>query len=112
MTASAALPTTSRTVRHELIYHDAGATTPELLTVEQIQRLIVEAGREPVERDTCTGRLSGIGRILRPGRWESRFWRRFSHQQNSGALDPHSQCAILEEVKKKVRDQFVLGGGF
>jgi aminodeoxyfutalosine synthase len=40
------------TVRHELIYHDAGATTPELLTVEQIQRLIVEAGREPVERDT------------------------------------------------------------
>jgi len=40
------------TVRHELIYHDAGATTPELLTTEQIQRLIVEAGREPIERDT------------------------------------------------------------
>jgi aminodeoxyfutalosine synthase len=40
------------TVRHELIYHDAGATTPELLTVEQIRQLIVEAGREPVERDT------------------------------------------------------------
>jgi aminodeoxyfutalosine synthase len=40
------------TVRHELIYHDAGATTPELLTVEQICRLITEAGCRPVERDT------------------------------------------------------------
>ncbi len=40
------------TVRHELIYHDAGATTPEMLTVERIRHLIVEAGREPVERDT------------------------------------------------------------
>lgn len=40
------------TVRHELIYHDAGATTPESLSVEGIRRLIVEAGREPIERDT------------------------------------------------------------
>ncbi len=40
------------TVRHELIYHDAGATTPEMLSVEHIRRLIEEAGREPVERDT------------------------------------------------------------
>lgn len=40
------------TVRHESIYHDAGATTPEILTVDEIRRLIVEAGREPVERDT------------------------------------------------------------
>ena len=40
------------TVRHELIYHDAGATTPERLSVEDIRRLIVEAGREPIERDT------------------------------------------------------------
>ena len=40
------------TVRHELIYHDAGATTPELLSVEQIQALIRESGRDPVERDT------------------------------------------------------------
>jgi len=45
------------TVRHELIYHDAGATTPELLTVEQIQRLILEAGRDPVERDTLYRRI-------------------------------------------------------
>ena len=40
------------TVRHELIYHDAGAQTPEILSVEEIRRLIEEAGREPVERDT------------------------------------------------------------
>ncbi len=40
------------TVRHELIYHDAGATTPEVLSVEDIRRLITAAGRDPVERDT------------------------------------------------------------
>ena len=40
------------TVRHELIYHDAGATTPEMLTVDQMKHLIVETDREPVERDT------------------------------------------------------------
>jgi len=45
------------TVRHELIYHDAGATTPEVLSVEEIRRLIVEAGREPVERDTLYHRV-------------------------------------------------------
>jgi len=49
------------TVRHELIYHDAGATTPETLSVEQIQRLIVEAGREPVERDTLYHRVERDG---------------------------------------------------
>lgn len=45
------------TVRHELIYHDAGAETPEILSVEEIRRLIVEAGREPVERDTLYHRV-------------------------------------------------------
>ncbi|KAA5545972.1 aminofutalosine synthase MqnE [Roseiconus nitratireducens] len=45
------------TVRHELIYHDAGATTPECLSVDQIRQLIQEAGREPVERDTVYNRV-------------------------------------------------------
>src|SRR5687767_606427 len=45
------------TVRHELIYHDAGATTPELLTVEELRRLIIEAGRDPIERDTLYRRV-------------------------------------------------------
>lgn len=40
------------TVRHELIYHDAGATTPEFLSVERLRELIREAGRDPIERDT------------------------------------------------------------
>jgi aminodeoxyfutalosine synthase len=45
------------TVVHELIYHDAGAKTPEGLTVDQIHRLIREAGRIPVERDTLYRRV-------------------------------------------------------
>jgi aminodeoxyfutalosine synthase len=49
------------TVRHELIYHDAGAETPEILSVEQIRRLIEEAGREPVERDTLYHRVERDG---------------------------------------------------
>ncbi len=49
------------TVRHELIYHDAGAETPEMLSVEEIRRLIVEAGREPVERDTLYRRVERDG---------------------------------------------------
>ncbi|MFN5298798.1 MAG: aminofutalosine synthase MqnE [Planctomycetaceae bacterium] len=45
------------TVVHELIYHDAGAKTPEGLTVDALHRLIREAGREPVERDTLYRRV-------------------------------------------------------
>jgi aminodeoxyfutalosine synthase len=45
------------TVIHELIYHDAGAKTPQGLTVPQLHRLIREAGREPVERDTLYRRV-------------------------------------------------------
>jgi aminodeoxyfutalosine synthase len=40
------------TVVHELIYHNAGAETPEALSVTDLRRLIEEAGRTPVERDT------------------------------------------------------------
>ena len=49
------------TVRHELIYHDAGAETPEMLSVEEICRLIREAGREPLERDTLYRRVVRSG---------------------------------------------------
>jgi len=45
------------TVIHELIYHDAGAKTPQGLTVAQLHRMIREAGREPVERDTLYRRV-------------------------------------------------------
>jgi aminodeoxyfutalosine synthase len=40
------------TVRHERIHHDAGARQPEALSVAEIRRLILEAGREPIERDS------------------------------------------------------------
>ena len=40
------------TVVHEKIYHEAGAETPQEATVAEIRRLITEAGRIPVERDT------------------------------------------------------------
>jgi aminodeoxyfutalosine synthase len=55
------------TVRHELIYHDAGAETPQMLSVEQIRRLIEEAGREPVERDTLYHRVERDGAGWRTG---------------------------------------------
>ncbi len=45
------------TVVHEIIYHDAGAKTPQTLSVEQLHRLIEEAGRTPVERDTLYRRV-------------------------------------------------------
>ncbi|TWT87420.1 Aminodeoxyfutalosine synthase [Pseudobythopirellula maris] len=49
------------TVRHELIYHDAGATTPEVMGVSEIERIIREAGREPIERDTLYRRVERSG---------------------------------------------------
>ena len=53
------------TVVHELIYHDAGAKTPQGLTVEQLHQLIREAGRVPIERDTL------YRRVIRDGaKWE------------------------------------------
>ncbi|HEX3868823.1 MAG TPA: aminofutalosine synthase MqnE [Pirellulales bacterium] len=49
------------TVRHELIYHDAGAETPEVLSVDEIRRLVLETGREPIERDTLYHRINRAG---------------------------------------------------
>ena len=40
------------TVVEEKIYHDAGATTPQGLSRQDLIRLITEAGRVPLERDT------------------------------------------------------------
>ena len=53
-------------VRGELIYHGASATTPEVLSVADIRRLIAEAGREAIERDTL------YHRVVRHGaKWET-----------------------------------------
>jgi aminodeoxyfutalosine synthase len=40
------------TVIEEKIYHDAGATTPQGMRRQDLIRLITEAGRQPIERDT------------------------------------------------------------
>ena len=40
------------TVRHELIYHDVSVTAPQCLSVDSIKQLIIEAGRDPIERNT------------------------------------------------------------
>ena len=40
------------TVQEEKIYHMAGSATPEGMTTAQLSRLVRQAGREPLERDT------------------------------------------------------------
>ncbi len=46
------------TVIEEKIYHEAGATTPQGMRKAELERLIREAGREPVERDTLYNRVT------------------------------------------------------
>jgi aminodeoxyfutalosine synthase len=54
------------TVVHEKIYHDAGSDSPQELSVAEIRRLIEEAGRVPVERDTLYREVIRE----RPDRWQ------------------------------------------
>ncbi len=54
------------TIVHETIYHSAGADTPQEITVNEIRRLITEAGRIPVERDTLYHKVERDG-----ARWTS-----------------------------------------
>lgn len=54
------------TVVHEKIYHDAGSDSPQELTVAEIRRLIEEAGRIPVERDTLYHEV-----VRENGKWQA-----------------------------------------
>lgn len=54
------------TVVHERIYHDAGSDSPQELTVAELRRLITEAGRIPVERDTLYHEV-----VRKEGEWHS-----------------------------------------
>src|SRR5262252_10361378 len=54
------------TVVHEKIYHDAGSDSPQELCVAEIRRLIEEAGRIPVERDTLYHEV-----LRQPGQWQT-----------------------------------------
>jgi aminodeoxyfutalosine synthase len=54
------------TVIEEKIYHDAGATTEQFTPRAELERLIREAGREPVERDTLYRPVDRSGRQPAP----------------------------------------------
>jgi len=54
------------TVVHEKIYHDAGSDSPQELTVSELRRLIEEAGRVPIERDTLYNEV-----IRRESDWQT-----------------------------------------
>jgi aminodeoxyfutalosine synthase len=56
------------TVVHEKIYHDAGSDSPQELSVADIRRLIEEAGRVPVERDTLYNEVIREQRQWKTGR--------------------------------------------
>ena len=54
------------TVQEETIYHMAGSSTPTALSTTDIEQLIWDAGREPIERDTLYNVVrvpaAGVGR--------------------------------------------------
>ncbi len=54
------------TIVHETIYKAAGSRSPRELTVAQLVRLIQEAGRLPVERDTLYHVVREYGRAALP----------------------------------------------
>jgi aminodeoxyfutalosine synthase len=54
------------TIVHETIYHSAGSKVPMGMTREQLVRLIREAGRVPVERDTEYGVIEELPRAHVP----------------------------------------------
>jgi aminodeoxyfutalosine synthase len=54
------------TVVHEKIYHDAGSDSPQEMSVAELRRLIEEAGRIPVERDTLYHEV-----VRREGGWQT-----------------------------------------
>lgn len=49
------------TVRHEEVHHEAGAKSPTLLSCQELQSLIAEAGFVPVERDSLYRRIRRQG---------------------------------------------------
>jgi len=52
------------TVRHEKIHHEAGSEAPEILSIAELRSLILETGRQPIERDT----------LYRPVRRQGTHW--------------------------------------
>ena len=98
------------TVVHEKIYHDAGSDSPQELTVAEIRRLIEEAGRVPVERDTLyhevirkedrwqTGRVAAPAQQLRTLR---RFCFRLVSRRRNARQDAPTTQTPPERISKK-----------
>jgi aminodeoxyfutalosine synthase len=54
------------TIVHESIYHSAGSRVPMSLSRDELIRLIREAGRIPIERDTTYGVIEELPRAAQP----------------------------------------------
>jgi aminodeoxyfutalosine synthase len=54
------------TIVHETIYHSAGSRTPMALTRDDLARLIREAGRTPVERDSRYNVIEELAKATTP----------------------------------------------
>ena len=54
------------TIQEEKIFHMAGATTPTEQTVLALEKAITEAGRTPMQRDTCYRRIGSTRRNASP----------------------------------------------
>jgi aminodeoxyfutalosine synthase len=54
------------TIIHESIYHSAGSRVPMALSRDELVRLIREAGRVPIERDTMYGVIEELPRAPLP----------------------------------------------
>ena len=54
------------TIQEERIYHMAGAETPQRLGIAEIVRLIEQAGRVPIERDTLYNVMNSGESLAQP----------------------------------------------
>lgn len=59
------------TIMEEKIFHMAGATTPQEQTVATLERVISEAGREPVQRDSHYRHINGAAPARRENQAEA-----------------------------------------
>ena len=84
------------TVVHEKIYHEAGAQTPQEATVAEIRRLITEAGRVPVERDTLVSPRRTRSRNLDDPR---------AHRASRGSHWPESDVTEADRRSRRILDR-------
>jgi hypothetical protein len=84
------------TVVEEKIYHEAGATTSQSLRRSELLRLIREAGREPMERDTLYRPAGAHRNGVRGAGLTSPLWRTL---QRSGTSFSREVRKILKSLR-------------